>query len=261
MKSNCTTNKYIIAILSILVVFCSCSRQENPDELIIAAATNLQYALKEIGDNFTRNNEISIIFVWSSSGSLANQIPNGAPYDIFFSANKSMIEPLRSKGFFLDEHTVTFAGGQIAIGIPANNRNRITGTPVTLKDFVNPGMKRIVIASPDHAPFGIAAKEALTNQGLWDKIKSKLLYAENIRQCLQFIQTGNADAGIISSNIPSIEGILVFPIEPSLYTPPEQTAAILKNSPNTEAAIKFLNFLRDKSSTDILEKYNYTILR
>jgi len=251
----------MIAIISVLIVFCGCSRQTNPNELIIAAATNLQYALKEIGDNFSRINEISLIFVWSSTGSLANQIPNGAPYDLFFSANKSMIEPLVSQGFFLDEHTVTFAAGHIAIGIPANNRNKFSDAPVSLRDFSGSVIKKIVIASPDHAPFGIAAKEALVNEGLWDIIKPKVLYAENIRQCLQFIQSGNVDAGIISSNIPSLEGVLVFPIEPGLYTPPEQTAAVLKSSSNTEEAIKFLNFLRDKSSMDILEKYNYTIVR
>ena len=239
------------------IIFCNCgNKSKNTHELIIAAASNLQFALKEIGENFTTEYPYSITFVWGSTGSLSNQIENGAPYDIFIAAHESFMHRLQLKGLLLDNAAKAFISGQLAIGVSDTNKENLR----TLQDFLHPGITRIVIASPKHAPFGIAAKEALVNSGLWERIQHKMLFAENIRQCLQFIRTGNADAGIVSANIPYVEGVTIVALDPGLYTPLRQVAAILKDSPRIKQAEDFLTYLENPKSLEILNKYNYSIL-
>ncbi len=133
---------------------------------------------------------------------------------------------------------VSFLKGRIGLGI--NNKYDFQTNNIDL--LLNPGIKNIDIATPIHAPYGIAAKEFLINSGIWDQIQDKLIFAENIRQCLQFLETGNADAGIISLNIPDTDKITIIPLETSLYNLPEQYAVVMKNSKKKKMLTGFLNF-------------------
>lgn len=244
---------YITAI-SLLITNCNGS-SDNAAGLLIAAGSNLRYSLGEIAENFEKEHNYPITFVWGSTGSLMNQIRYGAPYDIFIAADRSFIEPLRDEGLVDNDSAVFFASGQIAVGIrDILVKNRPV---VTLEDLTDPELSNIVIASPEHAPFGIAAKEALIRSGLWQRLEPKLIYAENIRQCMQFIMTGNADAGIVSFNIPAVEGVAVFPVDPGLYTAPMQTGAVLKTSRKKNIAARFLRYLGEQKAVEILNKYNY----
>ena len=249
-------NIFYFALFLTLSISCG-SRTDSSQEIIIASGANLQFALTEIADIFTEEYPYPVTFVWGSTGSLTHQIENGAPYDIFFAADESFMNRLREEGYLLGDSAQSFVTGRLAIGVNSAVKNKIRA----LNDFLNGDIRSIAIASPEHAPYGLAAKEALINAGLWEQLQNKIVYAENIRQCLQFIETGNADAGIVSANIPPVEGVSTILVDSSLYTPPRQSFAILKKSGKAEQAQVFLSFIKEQKSVGILTKYSYRLIK
>ena len=231
-----------------------CTVVDKPgDSIVVAAASNLQFALKEIGDAFQNTHGTMVTFVWGASGSLAEQIRHGAPYDLYVSANETLSDNLYTEGFF-EEEPVAFLEGQIVLGVLKSNLIIIND----ITDLNNENIERVAIASPVHAPFGIAAQEALQKAGIWYGIQSKLIFAENIRQCMQFVSSGNTDLGIVSGHLPDDSIVKFVPIDRSLYSPIFQTVAIVKNSQNTEQAHQFKQYIQSEMSDDIFNRFNYT---
>ncbi|MBI5286892.1 MAG: molybdate ABC transporter substrate-binding protein, partial [Deltaproteobacteria bacterium] len=146
----------------------------EPKTLTIAAAADLSFALKEIVQGFEREKGIKVILSFGSSGLLAQQIENGAPFDAFFSANAGYIERLKGKGLIISGSETLYARGRIVLAV-----NRASGIKVErLEDLLNPNIRKVAIANPNHAPYGQAAKEALKSLNLWDRLIPKLVYGE-----------------------------------------------------------------------------------
>lgn len=223
--------------------------------ITVAAASDLNFAFKDIAAMFEKETGIKVIFSFGSTGMLAKQISEGAPYDIFFAADRRYIENLSRKGHVIPSSVARYAQGLIILAV-----NKSSGIKVIdLKDLLKPEIRNVAIAHPDHAPYGRAAMEALKSAGLWDRLKEKLVYGENIRQTLQFIQTGNAQAGVAALSLANVPEITYVRIDSSLHNPIDQTMGIVKTSKDPEAAASYISYVKGSVGSEIMKKYGFII--
>ena len=243
---------FLINIFFLLFFSASVSFSET---LHVAAASDLLPAFKEIGGLYKQRTGNNVIFTFGSSGLLSKQIMHGAPFDIFASANKRYIEELKNKGLIADDKYYVFCRGRIAIVVNKNSGD----LPVSINDLIKGSFKKIAIANPEHAPYGAAAKEALIKAGIWDDLRQRLVFGENIRQALQYIHTGDADAGIVALSLVAADNNYLL-IDEGLHNPIEQSIAVLKDSKNRKFSEVFMDIVLNGTGREILEKvrfYNY----
>lgn len=224
------------------------------ETLYVAAASDLQFAFKEIGGLYKQRTGNNVIFTFGSSGLLSKQIMHGAPFDIFASANKRYIEDLKNRGLIADNKYYVFGRGRLAIVV--NNGN---SRPVNINDLAKGQFKKIAIANPEHAPYGAAAKEALIKSNIWDDLKPRLIYGENIRQALQYIRTGDADAGIVALSLVAADNNYLL-IDEGMHQAIEQSIAVLKDSKNKSNAEGFTDIVLNGTGREILKKYGFVII-
>ncbi len=223
-------------------------------ELIVAAAADLVFAFREIAPAFEREHRAKVTPTFGSTGQLTQQIHHGAPVDVFFAANAAFVEDLRLKGAVLADSVEPYAQGQIVL---ATQQGR---PPVSsLRDLGRENVKRVGIANPAHAPYGMAAREALISAGLWHQIQPKLVYGENIRQALQFLQTGNVDAAILALSVAQIPEVRYVQIDPSLHRPILQTAAVTTRSRNPDLARAFIRFVNGPQGRPIMKRLGFLL--
>lgn len=226
-----------------------------PAPLTVAAAADLQSAFTEIAALFEARTGQPVTLVFGSTGQLAQQIENGAPFDLFAAANIAFVEQLRDAGLVLADSVALYAEGRIVLAV-----NRDAGvTATTLEDLSNPAIERIAIANPEHAPYGMAAKEALISVGVWAAVEPKLVYGENVRQALQFIQTGDAQAGIVALSIADAPEITWTLIDAGLHTPLRQALAVVAASTQPEAARAFAAFINGPEGRPIMQRYGFVL--
>ena len=228
----------------------------SPDReprLLVLAASDLVHALPEIVEAFHARTEMGVDLVLGSSGNLATQIENGAPADLYFSANRHFVDRLEGRGRLVPGTRRDYAVGRLAlISGPGS------APPSGLAELAGPGFRVIALANPEHAPYGMAAREALQAQGLWDRVSSRLVYAENIAQATQFVRTGNADAGIVALGVILGERNWDHRLIPDhLHTPLLQTAAVIQGSRHEAAARRFLELVLAEEGQTILARYGF----
>ena len=223
-------------------------------ELLVAAAADLVFAFREIVPLFEGAHGAKVTLTLGSTGQLAQQIHRGAPYDVFFAANIGFVEDLRAKGAVIAESVEPYAQGTIVL---ATLRNR--GALATLRDLTRDDVKRIAIANPAHAPYGMAAREALERSGVWGKVQPKLVFGENITQALQFLQTGNVDAAIIALSIAQAPDIRHTAIEAGLYRPINQAAAVTARSRQPDLARAFIRFVNGPMGRPVMKRYGFRL--
>jgi len=221
----------------------------------VAAAADLHFAFTEIGDLFEKETGRKAVFVFGSTASLASQIENGAPLDVFAAADTRSLDGLREKGLLVEDTQHPYALGRIVLV-----RNKKSGLALTaLSELLDPQVKHIAIANPQHAPYGLAAQQALEASGLWEQVRPKLVYGENVRQALQFVQTGNADAGIVALSIAEVPEVSYTPIDQELYRPLEQSIAVLRGTQNEALARQFMAFVDGPAGRAALKKYGFRL--
>jgi molybdate transport system substrate-binding protein len=206
----------------------------SAEDLLIAAASDLAPLAPKLQQAYNEK----VRFTLASSGSLQQQIQNGAPFDVFLSANEKYVLDL---GGLVSDATI-YATGRIALWSP-------NGSVTSLSDLKKNTVIHLSIPNPEHAPYGVAARQALESQGVWKQVESKIVYGENVRQALQFAETGNVDAVITSWTLLIGKGTLL-PAE--WHSPIKQTGAVVKSSKQTEAARRFLKFLTSPPAQKIL---------
>lgn len=222
-------------------------------KLTVAGASDLSFAFKEIAREFEKETGYKVVLSLGSTGMLARQIEQGAPFDVFFSANRKFVEDLEKGGFILPGTVELYAEGRIVIAT-----RRDTGLKITrLEDLKKNNITRIAIANPEHAPYGIAAMEALKSAHLWEELKPKLVYGENIRQALQFVESGNAGAGIIALSVAQTTGIEYAEVPSKLHKPISQAAGVVSSSKEKEAAHSFIKFVNGPKGALIMKKYGF----
>lgn len=221
--------------------------------LTVAAAADMTFALKEIATGFERESGVKIVVAYGSTGMLAGQIRNGAPFDVYLAADASVVRSLAADGFIIQDSVMPYATGVIVLAA----RSGAKKAPANLKDLLSPEIRWVAIANPGHAPYGRAGKEALISAGIWEAVKDKVVYGENVSQTMKFVQTGDADAGIIALSVAQLPGIDFVRIDGSLHRPIEQAAGILKTSGEQTAAREFLKYLAGGKSAGILKRYGF----
>ena len=229
--------------------------QPKPPVLTVYGASDLTVAFREIAALFEKGTGTKVVLVLGSTGNLAKQIEHGAPADIFFAANASFVDDLQTKGAVIPETRQLYAQGRIVLAVPRDSKLPIQ----RLEDLRRPDVKRIAIANPEHAPYGRAAQEALQAAGVWDALKPRLVYGENIRHALQFIETGAVDAGIVALSVADTPAVRYVPIDPVLHAPLNQIAAVVKRSARPELAIAFLQFVNGPEGRPIMKRYGFLL--
>jgi len=226
----------------------------QPEPLLVAAASDLQFAFAEIAERFTAETGQPVSLVFGSTGNLTAQIENGAPFDVFAAANVSFVDRLAEKGMVLSDTQRLYARGRIVLVV-----NRQSGVQAaTLEDLINPAVARVAIANPEHAPYGQAAREALQNAGVWEAIQDKLVMGENVSQTLQFVQTGNAPAGIVALSIADAPEVIGTLVPDDLHAPLDQALAVIAGRPYEDAARAFASFVLGPAGREILSRHGFT---
>ena len=199
-------------------------------ELLVAAASDLAPAVERLQAGFP-----AAKFVLGSSGTLARQIDNGAPFDVLLAANEQYARDLAAKGKVRPESVFVYAVGRLGLA----------GAP-DLAALADPKVRRIAMANPLHAPYGVAARQALEKRGLWAAVEKKIVYGENVRQALQFYESKNVDAVLTSWTLVKDKGVKL-PAE--WHAPVRQAAAAVTAKPEARA---FLDYLRSEKARAIL---------
>jgi len=230
-------------------------------ELTVSAAADLTYAFQEIAAQFEAATGQRVAFNFGSTGQLAQQIEQGAPVDLFAAANISFVEDLAARGLVLPDTVQLYARGRIVLWTRADSGLRLERP----EDLLRPEVRRIAIANPDHAPYGVAARQALQTAGVWDAVQPKLVLGENVRQTLQYAETGNVDVAIValSLSVPAAAGSAVAGrwtlIPQELHAPIDQALAVVKGSRREAAARAFAAFINGPQGRPIMRKYGFIL--
>lgn len=245
----------VVFFLACLLSISSCKTRPQAEaiELNVAAAADLIPAFEEIGRKFEASQKTRVVFSFGSTGLLTRQIENGAPMDVFASASIDFINQLEQKGLIFSDTKAIYARGRITLWVPKNSQLKVE----QINDLARDDVKRIGIANPDHAPYGMAAREALQASGIWDSVKSKLVYADNIRQTLQFAETGNVDVAIVALSLSKQSNGRWTLIPAELHHPINQGLAVIKDTKNEQAARAFASFVTGPQGQAILAKYGF----
>jgi len=223
--------------------------------ITVYAASDLDMAFREIKPLFEKATGARVILVMGSTGNLAKQIEHGAPADVFFAANESFIDDLQAAGAVIPPTRALYAQGRLVLATPTKSAVAIR----ELTDLLKPEVRRVAIANPAHAPYGRAAQEALESMGVWERVKPKLVYGENIRHALQFIETGAVEAGIVALSVAGVPDVRYVPIDPKLHKPLNQVAAVVKRSTRPELGLAFIQFLNGPEGRPIMKRYGFLL--
>ena len=229
-------------------------------EIRVAAAADLKFAMDDLAERFEKQTGIKVHVTYGSSGNFFSQMQNGAPFDLFFSADIEYPKKLDAAGVAERGTLYEYAVGQIVIWTPANAT--VDVTRLGWNALLDPSVEKIAIANPDHAPYGRAAVAALQKAGIYEQVKTKLVYGENISQAAQFVQSGNAQAGIVAMSLavsPAMRDGKQWVIPAEMHPPIEQGAIILKDAKNKEAAKAFLDFVKSSVGRSTLAKYGFKL--
>jgi molybdate transport system substrate-binding protein len=236
------------------------SQPAAAQEIRVAAASDLQFAFPDVAARFQKETGNSVQLTFGSSGNFFAQIQNGAPFDLFFSADIDYPRKLEAAGLAEPGTLDPYATGQIVIWVPKESKLDVTsGVRVLLDSRV----RKIAIANPEHAPYGRAAVSAMKAAGVFDKVSDKLVRGENISQAASFVASGNADVGILALSLalaPSMkEKGRYAKIPPADYPPIEQASILLKASTRKEVARQFLAFLKRPEIVQLMQTYGFVI--
>lgn len=242
-------------LLTLLLLIASLPAHAG-EQITIAAAADLKFAMDEIVGLFGKSHPAcQVTTIYGSSGKFQTQIRQGAPYDLYFSADIAYPRALKAEGLATGE-VQPYALGRIVLWSVSHKVNK-------LSDLTDPSVRKIAIANPRHAPYGKRAEEALKAAGVWDKVEAKLVYGENVAQTAQFVQTGNADVGIIALSLAksaelSRLGSYVL-IQQSLHQPLEQGFVITQYGTDNPRAQEFARFMASHDVRTIMIRYGFVL--
>jgi len=227
-------------------------------EISIAAASDLKFCMDEIIVAFKSGHAEAVVNVtFGSSGNFAAQIREGAPFDLFFSADSEYPRALAEDGFAASP-PVPYAVGRIVLWSAT-----VDASKMTLADLARPEIAKIAIANPQHAPYGKRAEQALRASGLWDQVQQKLVLGENIAQTAQFVQSGNAQAGIIALSLalnPELAGKGGYYLIPdTLHEPLQQAFLVTRRAADNELANAFADYMQGGDARKLMVHYGFAL--
>lgn len=233
--------------------------QQKKVELTVAAAADLSSALKEIGNNYEHRTGVRLKLSFGASGMLTQEIQNGAPFDAFLSADMDYPRQLIGAGAAEASSLGQYAVGKLVLWVPPDSPLDLQNRGINA--LLEPSVKKIAIANPQHAPYGRAAVAALKHAGLYDRVRDRLVTGENVAQAAQFVESGNAQAGFVAlahALAPGMQGKgKYWEIPAQDYPPLAQGAVVLTRSPHRKEAAAFLEYLLSKEASGVLQKYGF----
>jgi molybdate transport system substrate-binding protein len=245
----------------VVLMLCTGTTLLAQNTLTVAAAANLGPALREISAKFEKRSGTHVALVFGSSGGLAMQIQNGAPYDVFLSADVDYPHRLESQGLAELGSLTIYASGKLVLWAPKT-------LPVDLpalgmRALTAPQVRNIAIANPEHAPYGKAALAVLRRARLYDALKSKLVVGEDVSQAAQFVVSGNAQIGIIPLSLaisPELQRLgQHWELPPQSSPPVEQAAVLLRKTRNEKLAREFLSYLKTEEVAAVFRRHGYVV--
>ena len=226
-------------------------------ELLVSAAASLTDAMNDIAKAYNaEQKDVKVTFNFGSSGSLQQQIEQGAPADIFLSAATKQMNALDDKGLIIKDTKKNLLKNRMVLVVPKGSTN--------IKDFSDlTKAKVIALGEPESVPAGKYGQELLTKLGLWDKLSSKMVYAKDVRQVLAYVESGDADAGIVyrTDALISDKVKIAATADEKLHSPVVYPGAVIKASKNPQAARDFVQFLSSDKAETIFEKYGFTVVK
>jgi molybdate transport system substrate-binding protein len=226
----------------------------------VAASADLKFAMQELAAQFEKQNGAKLDVTYGSSGNFLAQIQNGAPFDLFFSADSEYPKKLEAVGVAEPGTLREYAVGHIVIWTPSDSG--INPAKDGWKCLLDQRVKKIAIANPEHAPYGRAAGAAMKKAGIYEQVKPKLVYGENISQAAEFVQSGSAQAGIVALSMavsPAMKNGNRWEIPADSYPSIKQAAVLLQASKNKDAARQFLDFVSGSQGQEILKRFGFTV--
>src|SRR5437588_3616889 len=250
--------KFCTLLVAISVALGACLA--HADDLNVAAASDLSFAMKELAANYEKQTGTPVKVTLGSSGNFFTQIQNGAPFDLFFAADIDYPKKLEAAGLGEPGTLYQYATGKIVMWVPAGSKLDVSKGLAILLD---PAVRKISIANPKHAPYGRAAVAAMAKQGVYEKVTDKLVFGENISQTAQFVESGNADIGIIALSLALAPAMAdkgkYFEVPQDLYPPTDQGAIVIKVSQKKEQAKQFLAYVKTPESIALLQRYGFKL--
>jgi molybdate transport system substrate-binding protein len=247
-------------LLLLAATFAGCKREvaagASAAPIVVAAAADLTDAFGELGRVFEQETGRKVTFSFGSTGLLAKQLSEGAPYDVFAAANTSFVDDVVAAGACDGASKAPYGRGRLVVW----TRQGGVVAPRTLEELTSPRFQRIAIANPEHAPYGKAAREALQHAGLWASLAPRLVLGENVRQTLQFAESGNADAAIIALAL--VAGDTDNPrlaIDETWHRPIEQTLVVCTRGQNRVGGGAFAAFVNSAAGRALMRQYGFLL--
>ena len=227
-------------------------------EINISAAASLTDALGEIQKEYAKESNAVLQFNFGASGALQKQIEEGAPCDLFVSASKANMDTLEQEGLIIADSRKDILGNTLTLVAAAEKADIIKG----YENLASADVTSISIGTPDTVPAGKYAQQALQKLGIWDQIQSKVVFAKDVRQVLEYVDSGNVDCGLVykSDTLAMKTGVVVMDMPEDSHDPIVYPAALIKDSAQSEAAAKFYEFLKTDYAKGVFEKYGFTVL-
>lgn len=247
-------------VLALVCLLFTSLPAQAADELAIAAASDLNYAFKELVTEYEKTTGNRVKLTLGSSGNFYAQIQNGAPFDLYFSADIGYPKKLEEAGLTVPGSLYRYAIGRIVLWTGYESHLNVAKGFDALR---HPSVKKIAIANPKHAPYGRAAVEAMKHFKVYDDVKDRLVLGENISQAAQFIESGACEIGVIALSLalaPTMKTKGIYWEVPTAAHPPlEQGAVVLKSSQHQRAAMQFIEFLKSVPGQEVMTRYGFTL--
>ncbi len=243
------------------VVVTGCGSSERPAEgspaqaaeITVAAASDLRPAFIELGAMFTAETGTKVTFSFGSSGQLREQILNGAPFDLFASANAEFVDEVVAAGRGQGDTQADYALGRIVLWSASGE------PPTSVAELADSRYRRIAIANPRHAPYGLAAQQALESAGIFETVQPRLVYGESVSDTFQIAKSGNVDAAIVALSLAIADGSAYALIPAEMHEPLRQALVVTSTGARGEAARAFAQLLASRSGRNVMVRYGFVL--
>ena len=237
------------------------AQEKSAPELVVAAAADLSSALKDIADGYEKKTGVKVKLSFGASGALTQQIQNGAPFDLFFSADMDYPRQLIAGGAADSTSLYQYAVGKLVLWVPADSPLDVEHKGMSA--LLDSSVRKISVANPQHAPYGRAAVAALKHAGIYDQVSDRLVLGENVSQAAQFVESGNAQAGFVAlahAVAPAMQGKgKYWEVPADFYPPLAQGVVVLSHSQHKKEAAEFLAYVKTKETAELLQRYGFTL--
>lgn len=242
-------------VVAFALALAACGSKSSGNTVRVACASDLAKAMEEIAREFEARTKIKPLIDFGSSGLLSKQIEQGAPYFLFMAANKKFADNTVAAGRCEAASSTMYARGRVVVWTPAG-----TQAPRTLEELADPRFDKIAIANPDHAPYGVAAKQALEKTGVWPSVESRIKLGPDVQTTMLYARRGEVQAAIVALSLAVVtDGGSFLKIDPDLHEPLDQQLVVCGTGPEAEAARKLAEFISSREGREIMVRYGFVL--